>query len=133
VRQSPRGLCRRPRPIFPKTYTRKTSSPAMTRQELEALIDEERTIAATGGTFGLGASHRHAVPDAWATEHFCTVCGRRGRQWRLIKEGRLGQCRFSKHRLGKVTCPDGRLLQRDRPTLSPVASEPDRGQADCHR
>jgi hypothetical protein len=54
VRQSPRGLCRRLRTIFTKTYTRKTSSPAMTRQELEALIDEERTIAATGGTFDLG-------------------------------------------------------------------------------
>jgi hypothetical protein len=79
VRQSPRGLCRRLRQIFTETYARKTSGRAMTRQELEALIDEERTIAATGGTFDLGASDRHAVPDAWAAEHFCTVCGRPAR------------------------------------------------------
>ena len=75
----------------------------MTRQEIEAVIQEEASRAKRpDGTFdyeAFGAAMKARAPSAWETEHFCIKCGAPARFGFgvSISEGRLGEWRCRDH------------------------------------
>jgi hypothetical protein len=71
----------------------------MTREELLVIIEEGAALATSlTGKFDYACFGRFMqlrAPEAWASEHFCSQCGRPGRfgQGVSIREGRTGEWR----------------------------------------